>query len=113
MECVKAGSCSAIRAGEGNVHSWGLKDGAGIYLEGRVVVEATLKASAPLRFFTSEDQPVKMMACDWTGRTKLKEKRYASQVLVTRMPFLPSWKTVHGILSNKANVFRQQSPLTF
>lgn len=101
----------------GNVHSWGLKDGAGIYLEGRVVVEATLTASAPLRFAgiwkRPAEQPVKMMACDWTGRTKLKEKRYASQVLVTRMPFLPSWKTVHGILSNKANVFRQQSPLTF
>lgn len=99
---------------------WGLKDGAGIYLEGRVVVvEATLTvtASAPLRFAgiwkRPAEQPVKMMACDWTGRTKLKEKRYASQVLVTRMPFLPSWKTVHGILSNKANVFRQQSPLTF
>lgn len=103
MECVKAGSCSAIRAGVAMCTRWG--------------ADATLRASAPLRFAgiwkRPADQPVKIMACDWTGRTKLKEKRYASQVLVTRMPFLPSWKTVHGILSNKANVFRQQSPLTF
>jgi hypothetical protein len=73
LQCHKSG---------GNVHSWGLKDGVGIYLEEQV--EATLRVSA---LQTSGDQPMKIMACDWVH--KLKDKSYTNQVLVTRM-FLPS-----------------------
>jgi len=39
LQCHKSG---------GNVHSWGLKDGVGIYLEEQV--EATLRVSALLHF---------------------------------------------------------------